>query len=108
MFPRRAWTAVLVALGLMMAWQDAAHSQIPEMVETPASPLTLEQLEQWALASNPTLAQAVADVDTASGRAIQAGIPPNPTVGYTGQQIGSQGTAGQQGIYLEQPVIRGQ
>ena len=44
--------------------------------------LTLEQLQQLALANNPTLAQAKAGVRAAAGRTRQAGLWPNPTIGY--------------------------
>lgn len=69
--------------------------------------VVLEQLEALALQSNPTLAQAVADIQAAEGRMIQAGLYPNPSAGYTGQQIGAAGAAGQQGFFVEQSTVRG-
>jgi cobalt-zinc-cadmium efflux system outer membrane protein len=51
-----------------------------------------------ALARNPTLRQAAAQFDAARSRSFQAGLYPNPTVGYIQEQIGalgeSQPTAG--------------
>jgi cobalt-zinc-cadmium efflux system outer membrane protein len=44
--------------------------------------LKLEDLERMALANNPTLAQAEAAVRAAEGRRKQAGLWPNPIVGY--------------------------
>ena len=61
--------------------------------------LTLEQLQEMALANNPTLAQAKAGVRAAAGRSRQAGLWPNPTIGYSGDEIrgGSYG-GGEQGV----------
>src|SRR5262249_38815809 len=47
----------------------------------------LEDLEQMALKNNPTLAQAEAAVRAAEGRRKQAGLWPNPTVGYDGEGL---------------------
>src|SRR5581483_10831430 len=47
----------------------------------PSGPLTVADLEQLALAHNPTLIQAAAFVDAARGKALQAGLPFNPVVG---------------------------
>ena len=52
------------------------------------APLTLEALEGLACGNNPTLVQAKAQVDAAFGKAIQAGLWPNPQVFYVGEQIG--------------------
>src|SRR5271156_5386257 len=88
----------------------------PERVQPPAaqepavaeSGLTLEQLQEMALANNPTLAQAKAGVRAAAGRSRQAGLWPNPTIGYSGDEIrgGSYG-GGEQGVFLQQNVILG-
>jgi cobalt-zinc-cadmium efflux system outer membrane protein len=51
------------------------------------APLTLPELEEKALARNPTLAQAAAAVRAAEGRARQAGLLPNPLVGYRGSEL---------------------
>lgn len=72
------------------------------------TPLTLEGLEQLALAHNPTLAQAGANVEDARGRTVQAGLYPNPTVGYNGEQIGLRGRAApgeQQGAFIDQTIV---
>ena len=49
--------------------------------------LRLEDLEQMALKSNPTLAQAEAAIRAAEGRRVQAGLLPNPVVGYAGEEL---------------------
>ncbi len=75
----------------------------------PSSPyvLSLTDLEQMALAGNPTIAQAASLVQAARGNWIQVGLRPNPNVGYEGQQIGSRGLAEQQGIFVGQEIVRG-
>src|SRR5690606_15114592 len=40
-------------------------------------------------------------------RALQAGLPPNPTIGYVASEIGAEGTAGQQGAFVSQEFVRG-
>jgi cobalt-zinc-cadmium efflux system outer membrane protein len=43
-------------------------------------PLTLADLQRLARANSPLIVQAKANVESARGQAIQAGLPPNPTV----------------------------
>jgi outer membrane protein, heavy metal efflux system len=70
--------------------------------------LTLEQLEQMAFDRNPTLKQADAEVRAAEGRKRQAGLYPNPTIGYQGEQIrGGSFRGGEQGAFLEQDIVLG-
>lgn len=54
-----------------------------------SEPSTIAHYEQLALLSNPTLRQAEAIVEGELGKAEQAGLYPNPTVGYMGEQIGA-------------------
>lgn len=70
--------------------------------------LRLEDLEQMALKSNPTLLQAATEIRSAAGRKLQSGLWPNPTAGYAGEEIrgGSLG-GGQQGFFVQQDVILG-
>ncbi len=52
--------------------------------------LTLADLERMALQANPTLAQAEAAIRAAEGRRVQAGLWPNPVVGYTGEELSTR------------------
>ncbi|MGI8980379.1 MAG: TolC family protein [Pirellulaceae bacterium] len=72
-----------------------------------AEALTLADLEQMAMIANPSVARAAALVQAASGNYTQVGLPPNPTVGYEGQQIGSRGLAEQDGVFINQEIVRG-
>jgi outer membrane protein, heavy metal efflux system len=71
-------------------------------------PLTLDDLLALTRARNPDLAAAAARVSEAQGQLVQAGLYPNPTVGYMGNQINDgPGTAGQQGAFVSQEVVTG-
>jgi len=70
--------------------------------------LRLEELERMALANNPTAAQAQANLQAAQGLARQAGLYPNPTVGYYGDEIrGGYSGGGKQGGFLSQTIVMG-
>jgi outer membrane protein, heavy metal efflux system len=58
------------------------------VAQTQGEPLIrLADLEQMALQGNPTLAQAEAAVRAAEGRRVQAGLFPNPIMGYSGEEL---------------------
>ncbi len=84
-----------------------AEPMIPPIVTAEKhSALTLQDLEGIAIANNPTLAQANAQIQGARGAACQAGLPFNPVMGYVGEQIGVNGTAGElQGGYISQEIV---
>ncbi len=70
--------------------------------------LQLEELEQMALKNNPTLSQAATEIRSATGRKLQSGLWPNPTAGYTGEEIrGGSFGGGEQGFFVQQDVILG-
>lgn len=75
--------------------------------ENPPAPLiALEELEQMALASNPTLRQADAEIRTSKARQLQSGLYPNPRVGYSGEEIrGGSFGGGQQGFFVSQTFV---
>ena len=84
--------------------------QAPAIAATPAQPpgLNLETLEQMALANNPSIAQAQANLRAATGLAKQAGLYPNPTVGYYGDEIrGGFSGGGKQGGFVSQTIVIG-
>jgi cobalt-zinc-cadmium efflux system outer membrane protein len=88
--------------------QDEQPQNPPSAAANRSEGMTLEELQQMALANNPTLGQAKAGVTAAAGRTRQAGLWPNPTVGYVGEEIrgGSYG-GGQHGVFIQQNVILG-
>lgn len=69
---------------------------------------TLEEFELLALKSNPTLKQAQAIARQSSALARQAGLWPNPTIGYQGEEIrGGSSRGGQQGGFVQQTIVLG-
>ena len=71
-----------------------------------ADPVALDLVAQ-AQANSPLVAAARARLQAASGQRLQASLKPNPSLGYSGQEIGNEGAAGQQGIFLQQKFLRG-
>ncbi|NQU22659.1 MAG: TolC family protein [Candidatus Nealsonbacteria bacterium] len=71
----------------------------------PQSGLTLVELEQIAATNNPTLAQAAARIEATRGKWVQAGLYPNPTIGYESDDVGEDGSAGQHGVFIGQRIV---
>jgi cobalt-zinc-cadmium efflux system outer membrane protein len=121
--PARAW----IALCLLLAAANSLSAQQPVIVQAaaqsrqqadlpqpeplpPGAPqrlLGLADLEHMAIRANPAIIRASALVGAARGNLVQVGLPPNPTVGYDGQQLGSGGRAEQHGILFSQEIVRG-
>lgn len=82
---------------------------IPPLAVEPLSEdgLSVETLEQMALANNPVVGQAAARVRSLRGKYVQVGLPPNPSFGYVASEVGNEGTAGQQGGFAGQDFITG-
>lgn len=68
---------------------------------------TLAELQQLAVANSPGLRQAGHQVEQAKGEWLQAGLYPNPTLSYVGNEIGDDHTAGQQGFQISQRIVTG-
>lgn len=101
-----AWLAVVASSG------RGQHQHVPpvpaqsEAIAAEKKWLTLADLEQIALERNPTLVQADAQIRISRGKALQAGLYPNPEVGYVAEQIGVEGTAGElHGGFVEQEIV---
>ena len=105
-------SAMIVAItSMLLAASTGAMGQ--DRLTTPAAQmrpaLTLAELERMALENNPTLPQAASEIEAARGRATQAGVLPNPTIGYTGAEI-SRGPVirgGEHGVFAEQTIPLG-
>jgi cobalt-zinc-cadmium efflux system outer membrane protein len=73
------------------AGQPQPASAPQSQAAQPAGPvMRLEDLETLALRRNPTLAQAEAAVRAAEGRGRQAGMFPNPVVGYSAENVSTR------------------
>src|SRR5256885_11854889 len=69
---------------------------------------TLEEAQEIARAKNPTLRQAEAGIKAARALEQQAGLLPNPIVGYNGDEIrGGETGGGKQGFFVEQRIVMG-
>ena len=118
------WTVVTAAVILGLVWPDCVRAQIstptrdgPESVPSPApdwtapardanpadgivvsdlrpAGYTLADLLQISLQRNPDLRQAGLGVEAATGRAVQAGLYPNPQVGAEGSELGHRNGPG--------------
>lgn len=89
----------------MPGMQPAAPEQ-----QSTGPALRLEDLEQMALKNNPTLAQAEAEIRAAAGRQRQAGLYPNPTVGFDADEVsGGPIIRGGQvpGVFVQQNIVLG-
>jgi cobalt-zinc-cadmium efflux system outer membrane protein len=100
--------------------EKLAGTPLPEKSQFPTLPpvstlstqsgdaLSLAKLQEMAFTGNPALRKANADADAAYGAMIQAGLHPNPTVGYQADQmqpwLSPRGTTGQQGAYINQLI----
>ena len=58
-----------------------------------------------AIRNHPALAIARARVQAARGEMLQAGLVPNPVIGYSGEEIGDDGSAGKQGGFVGQEFV---
>jgi outer membrane protein, heavy metal efflux system len=78
-------------------------------VETPAGDnrLTLTEVEMLAASYHPAMREAAARVRAAQGNWLQVGLRPNPEIGYAGEEMGDDGTAGKQGGFVRKEFVTG-
>ena len=69
--------------------------------------LGVADLEAIALANNPTVAQASQRIAALQGEYVQVGLRPNPMIGYKGEDMGEEGAAGKQGLFMGQRIVTG-
>ena len=69
--------------------------------------VTMEELEQLAFAQNPAIAEMQSRIDALCGKRAQALLPPNPTVGVNGEDLGEDGRAGRYGVFFGRRIVRG-
>lgn len=102
--------AVLTLVG--QSWPASAQENRELLAPPPVRlleprPITLAEAEESAVHNNPAVAEAAARVEALRGKWLQVGMKPNPSVGYSGQQLGSGGLAEQHGVFLGQEFVRG-
>jgi outer membrane protein, heavy metal efflux system len=110
------WLLAISILSLCGAQVTFAQTPMPRVAlaqpqTTTTQPviLRLEDLEQMALQSNPTFAQADAAIRAAEGRRVQAGLPPNPIIGYAGEELAFRaiGEKSEHLAFIEQTIPLG-
>ena len=106
---RPAMIVFVVPMWLLTASMVKGQDRLAMPTAPPRPALTLADLERMALENNPTLPQALSGIEAARGRATQAGLLPNPTVGYTGSEISGGPTirGGEHGLFVEQTIPLG-
>lgn len=97
------------------AGKDEAKLPAPNLLKgqkaapTPPPELTLAELINMTVERNPRLAQVGWAVETARGRAVQAGLYPNPILSVTGEDLGDR--TGPGGIwsapFFSQEIVTG-
>ena len=105
MYPRFATRVPAVFFVLLLSTQARAEKNA--QVEAPPESLTLDELEQMALAKNPTLALAEAALRSAAGRTLQAGLYPNPIMGYLGEELSLRAPSktSEHLFFMEQAIV---
>ena len=75
---------------------DRLYPKLPPLGSDPApcsgpagQPLTLTALQQLAMTNSPVLRQEASDVEAARGAMIQAGLYPNPSIGWAQDEVGT-------------------
>jgi len=102
---RAAETDDAVAASMDAAFQAAAL--VPSEDSVHESGLTLQAIEELAIANNPAIQQANAASARAGGIRAQVGLKPNPSIGYFGEEIGNEGAGGLHGVFISQTFVRG-
>jgi cobalt-zinc-cadmium efflux system outer membrane protein len=112
--PRSHWWRLVSAILLCGVNGISAQTPLPRVAIAPQQTrqpaiLRLEDLEQMALQANPTLAQADAAIRAAEGKRVQAGLPPNPIVGYAGEELAFRaiGEKSEHLAFIEQTIPLG-
>src|SRR5262245_5950053 len=81
--------AVLLTLCAFLIIAPVSKRSVSASPQTEPA-LRLEDLERMALQNNPTVGQAEAAVRAAEGRRVQAGLMPNPIIGYLGEELSTR------------------
>lgn len=87
-----------LGLGVEIRWDET-----PGLGTTVAG--QAERLTQLAVDQHPELAFSQSDVARQAGLRLQATRKPNPWFGYSASEVGNEGRAGQQGLYLSQEWV---
>ena len=105
---RQAALVIFVTISVLAGGQEL---ELPPRLVAPqpesTTGQTVEYFEALALTQNPAIAEADTLIRAAHGRWLQAGLAPNPTIGYVAAEMGNEQQAGQQGGFLGRSFITG-
>src|SRR6516162_4506206 len=90
--------------------RTGSNTPVPDLLQQAQEmpPKRLTDFETLALRNKPTLKQAQSMTETDGGLARQAGLWPNPAVGYQGDEIrGGVFRGGEQGGFVQQNIVLG-
>lgn len=93
-----------------VGFQTGQDSPAPELLKDVVGrePMTVESFIDLAERNNPTLVQAQRNVDRSNEQARQVSLPPDPTVGYSGDHIrGGSYHGGEEGAFFSQVFVLG-
>ena len=80
--------AIAITANLLPATlAQTAQANATETQKDTTPSITLAELQRLALQNHPAIAQADAAIRAAEGRKQQAGLLPNPTIGYRGEEF---------------------
>ncbi len=93
---------------------DDTAMPLDQLVDDPLEPntlledtLSLADFETLAVHNSPIVQHAAARVTVAQGQHLQAGLYPNPIIGYHGVNIGNNNTSGRQAGFIQQRFVTG-
>lgn len=104
------WKSFQIIALIVAALLVAAEVQAQEILPAPDEPpprLSLDELTNMALKRNPRLQRLAFAIDSGRGRALQAGLYPNPQLGVSGEELGGrQGSGGIiTGPFITQEIV---
>ncbi len=101
------WRGIVLASAVALLYSQGVGGAQDDARPGAGTELRLEDLERMALDNNPTIAQAVAIVRAAEGRTLQAGLYPNPIIGYIGEEISvrAPGRTSEHLLFIEQAIV---
>jgi len=103
-----SFSLLVLSLVLSLFLSSGMAAQAGSGAPGRSAPLTLAALEAMALQHNPTLGEAQALVRASAGQVHQAGLWPNPMVGYAANRLrGGYVRGGDQGVFLQQSIPLG-
>ena len=97
--------SMLAAQDMVLRLPEVKNVSSPEKIPTTGGEITIDELAQMAMETNPTLLQAAARIRALQGTQLQAGLYPNPNLGWMADEMGNGGKAGRQGLAFEQEFV---